>query len=397
MTLPNYTQFGGFNPETAGLAHLLSYHGVVSPHDKKPFSEAMLLGIAGGVGGGYWLFEFGDQANVYVGTRHLWQSPKLYVEKACQRLGVTPAFKETSGAKAAEKHLAEALAAGHPALVWVDLAHMPYAGLPKSLSGMLYHFVVVYGMDEAGVQLADRAPHGLTVTRQELSTARSRISSNKNRLMTIDPPAKKIDLKSAILDGIRIGCVELNKPKVANFGLPAIAKWADLVNHPKDKKGWPQVFAEGNHHFYGALRWCFVYLEIYQSPGMAFRGMYADFLEQAAVITRRPALAQAAAQYRALAAEWRALSHAFLPDTCPPLKKLRELLEENNAAREAGAPLEQIAQRGERIAELQQGFRDHPPYTSADRAALFADLQVRIRRIHAAEVEACEALAAAAG
>ena len=51
----------------------------------------------------------------------------------------------------------------------------------------------------------------------------------------------------------------------------------------------------------------------------------------------------------------------------------------------------------ERIAELQQGFRDHPPYTSADRAALFADLQVRIRRIHAAEVEACEALAAAAG
>ena len=42
MTLPNYTQFGGFNPETAGLGHLLSYHGVVSPHDKKPFSEAML-------------------------------------------------------------------------------------------------------------------------------------------------------------------------------------------------------------------------------------------------------------------------------------------------------------------------------------------------------------------
>lgn len=395
MILPRYTQFGGFNPEVSGLAHLLSYAGIVSPQDRKPLTETMLMGIAGGVGGGYWLFEFGSEANVFIGTRHLWQSPKLYLENACKRLGITPEFKETGGVKAAEKHLTDALDSGRPALVWVDMANMPYSGLPKNLSGMLYHYVVVYGVDEAGFHLSDRVPHGLIVTRKELSTARARISSSKNRLMTISPPPAKINLKDAILNGIRFGCAELNNPKIANFGLPALAKWAELVNHPTDKKGWPQVFAAGNHHFYAALRWSFVYLEIYQSPGGAFRGMYADFLDQAAAVVKRPALTEAAARYRALAAEWRALANAFLPDACPPLRQLRDLLLQNSAARGEGALLEEIAQRNEQIAVLQQGMREQPPYTAGDRAALFADLQVRIRRIHAAEVEACDALAAA--
>ena len=391
MTIRKYAQFGGANPETASLAHLLEFHGILSPHDDKPFSETMLLGIGGGIGGGYFLFEFGKQATVYIGSRHLWQNPKQYLERLCSRLGVPAAFTETAGAKAAAKHLTEAIASGHPAIAWVDLANLPYAALPKSLSGMVYHFVVVYGLDEKKnlAYLSDRAPAGITVTLEDLANARSRISSNKNRLMTVDKPKKKIDLKIAILGGIRACLDELNNPKISNFGLPAIAKWGDLVNNPKDKKGWPQVFADGDGHFYSALRWSFAYIETYQTPGAAFRGMYADFLDQAAPITGLSILTEAAAKYRALAEEWHHLADAFLPESSPALKTLRELVMRRHQlfAEQGAGP--QIQETAEKIEAALKETAANPPLTTGDRTALLAELQHRIRKIHEHELEAC--------
>ena len=38
-TLKKYAQFGGANPETASLAHVLEYQGILSPLDGKPLSE----------------------------------------------------------------------------------------------------------------------------------------------------------------------------------------------------------------------------------------------------------------------------------------------------------------------------------------------------------------------
>ena len=58
MILSNYQQFGGQHPETAGYKNILAYQGVKAPHTGKPFSEAMLLGIGGGLGAGYILWEF---------------------------------------------------------------------------------------------------------------------------------------------------------------------------------------------------------------------------------------------------------------------------------------------------------------------------------------------------
>ncbi len=397
MILKKYAQFGGMNPETASLAHLLEYHGILSPQDGKPFSETMLLGIGGGIGGGYFLFEFGKQANVYIGTRYLWQNPKQYLEQLCLRLGVPHAFTETAGVKAAAKNLNEAIASGHPAITWVDLANLPYAYLPKSLSGMVYHFIVVYGLDEKKnlAYLADRAPTGVTVTLEELANARSRISSNKNRLLTVEKPKKKIDLKAAILSGIHACLNELNNPKISNFGLPAIAKWGDLVNNPKDKKGWPQVFAEGDGYFYGALRWSFAYIETYQTPGAAFRGMYADFLEQAAPITGLSALSDAAAKYRALAEDWHGLADAFLPAAIAPLQALRELVRKRHTvfAEQGAGPW--VQETSESIETALKEVAANPPLTANDRPALFVDLQQRIRKIHQAEIEACALLSQA--
>lgn len=52
-TIGTYRQFGGVHPETAALANVLAANQIVAPHTGRPFSEAMLFGISGGLGMGY--------------------------------------------------------------------------------------------------------------------------------------------------------------------------------------------------------------------------------------------------------------------------------------------------------------------------------------------------------
>ncbi len=58
MILAAYNVIGGIHPETASVKNILAYHGVIAPHTGKPFSEPMLLGIGGGLGASYLLWEF---------------------------------------------------------------------------------------------------------------------------------------------------------------------------------------------------------------------------------------------------------------------------------------------------------------------------------------------------
>ena len=43
---------GGRHAEIAALANLLAEQGTLAPHTRRPYTEAMLLGIGGGIGGG---------------------------------------------------------------------------------------------------------------------------------------------------------------------------------------------------------------------------------------------------------------------------------------------------------------------------------------------------------
>src|SRR5262245_58558322 len=61
-------------PATTALRILLTHHGVRAPHTAEPFSEAMLFGIAGGIGIGVFSFyyEREDFASFYLAGRHQW-------------------------------------------------------------------------------------------------------------------------------------------------------------------------------------------------------------------------------------------------------------------------------------------------------------------------------------
>ena len=57
-TLENFTQFQGNYWDTASIRNALDYQGAKAPHTGQPYSEAMLLGISGGITFGYFTFHY---------------------------------------------------------------------------------------------------------------------------------------------------------------------------------------------------------------------------------------------------------------------------------------------------------------------------------------------------
>jgi hypothetical protein len=59
----------GRHPDTAALARLLAALGVTDPATGRTLSEATLLGVSGGIGFAYFVFEYEEGATLYLGGR----------------------------------------------------------------------------------------------------------------------------------------------------------------------------------------------------------------------------------------------------------------------------------------------------------------------------------------
>ena len=118
--------------------------------------------------------------------------------------------------------------------------------------------------------------------------------------------------------------VEHLSEKSDSFSLPAWRKWARMTTDTRNRKGWPTVFADG----LGVGSLC---ASIYTNAahGAHLRGLYADFLDEAAGLLERDSLTEAAAAWRKAAACWEAIVDAALP----PGDELRELIDRGDAAR----------------------------------------------------------------
>ena len=168
--------FPGGVPGATALRVLLTHAGICDPNTGKPFSEAMLFGIAGGIGIGIFSFFYEKEgwANFFIGGRHLWHDHKAYLLQACARFGIEPVIHETAGAKGAESALRAILEEHGTCVAWVDAAHLPHRALPGIMSGGGYHIVTVYGIDDAAgtALIGDLTDDPITIPMADLATAR---------------------------------------------------------------------------------------------------------------------------------------------------------------------------------------------------------------------------------
>src|SRR5918992_1150653 len=183
-----YILRGGTHPDTAALANTLANAGVTA--GGKRVSEELILGIGGGLGAGYILWQFtGQHPIVTLGFRNQWQYPDRWLVKTCSRLGIEATLHETSGHVTALRTLREALSKDGPRpLVWIDAQEIGYWHLPERLSGIWGYPVVVTGERDGRFFIDDRNSAPLSVDEETMRAARGRVPSFRNRLVTFDLP-----------------------------------------------------------------------------------------------------------------------------------------------------------------------------------------------------------------
>jgi len=394
-TLGDYQQFNGRHWETGAVHNFMAYCGHTLSHNGKPPGEALLMGISGGVMMGYFSFAYegyDPQANIL--TRNTFDP----LQTLLSRLGVEQSVKHTNSAERARRYLLETLEEGSPAIVWADTFSLAYNNLPHDdgMWGMLP--ILVFGYDEEGdiACIADRARVALTATSQELQEARSRVKNVKHRLLTLGPPNDD-KLVDAVNEGIK-DCLLLyleKPPKGAahNFGFAAYRHWADLLTKPKMRGSWAKEFPAGDK-LYAGLTSAYQFINLFGKDDPAERNVYVAFLDEAATILARPALNEAAAQFRQSAAAWQALSLTLLPDEIPLLQESRALMVRRHRLflDQGNAALQQIKDIDRRLAELRREASDAFPLDEDAAADLRRRIADRVMDVHDVEQGAVGAL-----
>jgi hypothetical protein len=385
----------GRHPDTATLTRLLAALGVTGPDGGRPLTEAMSLGIAGGVGFAYFVFEYEELTTLYLGGRlNSYVQRQDATEAALTRLGVPFQARRTTGPATAERQLRAALDQGRPVIATVDMARLAYRAVPDWLCGMTPQDVLVEAGDDGDPLLWDLAPAPIPVTWAELAEARAGVRSARHRLVVAEPPDGPVDLAGAAAAGIADTWPGMLEPPMRNFGVPGLAKWAELLTATGDPKGWPRLLEAPGRQFQ-LLTWLYDWVETAGTGGGFFRAMYAEFLEQAAGPLGRPGLARLAGGYRELAAAWTALAGAAaaaggdgpLARAAALLERRRRLVEDQGAA----AAGELAAVQAE-LAALARDTTDPQPLDTSARSARLADLRDRVLDLAEAEEAAAATL-----
>ncbi len=401
---PGPLHFPGNVPATTALRILLANQGVRAPHTGEPFSEAMLFGIAGGIGIGVFSFfyEKEDLATFFIAGRHQWHDNEAYLRGALDPFHIEPTIQETAGAKAAEQQLFETLERQAPCVAWVDAAELPHRAMPSQWSGSGYHVVVVHSLDREGgtALIGDLTDDPISIPLADLARARARIKKQKHRLLSIAPDAtgKALpDLDELIRGGLRRCHDGLLNPSLPgaknNARLESLDAWAKRMHGSRDKESWERVFRPGPNLWRGL---CSIhdFIEHYGTGGGLCRPLFADFLKEAASALSNANLATLSAQYAELGQAWSELADAALPSDIPAFLEAKTLQTRKAELLHDGAPAEDVRAIWRRLDELAKEVRERFPLPDADCADLRARLRTRILNLYKTEVAALAAIAA---
>ncbi len=400
LRLDGFDRFGGVHWTSAALAHALAWEDVAAPHSRRPLSEAMCFGIAGGIAAGY---AFAPSRSAGAGSgvslvgryREGVNGPEE-VEDALRRLGARTRVRETTGARAAERNLETALAAGHPAFVWCappPLLAEPWAGTCGT------YVLLVHGLDRRRrtALVADRARRSLELPLAELARLRAKVRAQRRRVLTFTPPARlgAVLLRRAITQGIRLGAADMLRPRVRTFNLPGLAEWSRQIANPASRRGWPRAFRGGR--LFAALRDVYDSIETAGTGGGLFRPLYAEFLREAAAVTGRRRLRTLARTYETLGTQWTGLAHTALPDRLPGFRRARALLARRaRLIRTGGAVLdERMEETRVAMRTIERRMRHAFPLDHVATMELLTRMSGEIADLHAAEARTARELWAA--
>lgn len=393
--LPDYTQFDGRYWDTGVIRNALDYQGAIAPHTGEPYSEALLLGISGGVTFGYFTFHYqGYDPQVNLLTRNTFEP----METILERLAIPRELLQTSSADKARQQLIDTIENGQAPIVWADMYQLPYNALDYDEYNWASMPVIVYGYDaQNGVaHIADRAYLGLTVPTDALDSARARVKKDKHRLMVLEHPDE-----SRLADAVRQGitdCIALMTEKpprgsAKSFGLKALNHWADMLEK-STKESWSQAYPTGRP-LLSVLMSAYTFLTpAFGKTMQAERDTYADFLDEASVILNNSALENVALRYRLAGKAWDGLICSLLPEDVPMLKQARFLIDYKTELllEKGSAETNKMLDLEHQMQTLKKDAESNFEMTDAEISDLRDEIRRHVLTVHDAEQEAVNAL-----
>lgn len=402
--LTGFHEFEGLHWETGAVRNALAYQGAIAPHNGQPYSEALLMGVSGGATFGYFTFDYqGFDPIISLITRNTFDP----LDTLCERLGIARTVMQTLSAEKGTVNLLNVLESGQPALVWADSLGLSYNALPPDAHNWDMQPVLVYGLESGQVYIADRSHRPLLVHADEFLHARGRVKKDKYRVISLGLPEER-----KLVPGVQKGlwqCIRLYTempPKGArhNFGFAAYQHWAEMLTNKRNPQGWMRFFPPGSRLYaalagYDAFPGVIGWITSWGSGNGAERGMFADFLDEAAIILQKPDLHESARIFRESQAEWLELAQIILPDEVAPLGKARQLLERRRGLflDQGQAALDEILNINQQLRELRASAGKEFPLTESEVWGLFERMRAQVLQIHDVEFKAVESMQAALG
>jgi hypothetical protein len=318
----------GDNFETSNVRNLLLASGV-------EVSEAMCLGIGGGIAAGYQFCPSVPNYGTLLGSGvqmiprvKMMTTNGAWYRDTFARLGVDVDVRESTGKKAAQANLQAGLAAGKLVVAWTTPLGLAQTANWTATCGM--YTVLVRGISGDKVEYSDHVSVR-KIGLEEFTAARERVCSLKNRTMTVTV-GKKLDWKGAVKAGLQETAGDFVKPKLGTFNLPGLKEGVGLLNGAKNKRAWPVVFPGAKVLL--PMRDLYESIELGTGGGL-MRPMYAAFLDEAAALLKAGELSEVAEQYRKLGEEWSAFAEFILPKPFAEMKKaLKKLAAGDQSQRE---------------------------------------------------------------
>lgn len=396
------TQFNGRHWETGSIHNALALQEIKAAHTGQPYSEALLLGISGGIAFGYFTFEYkGYLPHIALLTRNTFSPFSTILE----RLGIAQDIQQTNKADIAEKNLRKTLESGLYPILWADQFSLPYNNLPinEPMWGMMP--ILAVEMYHETVTIADRSSKPLHISMADLTKARGRVKEEKYRLITLDAP-QTAKLAGAVHKGIcqAISLFTEEPPRGArhNFGFAAYERLAEMLVNRRNKQGWERLFAPGVRMYHalagspvqpGAYHW----VNTWVSVDGADRGLYADFLLEAAQILSKPTLKESAGKFRESRKLWLTFADALLLDEVPMLAESKKLIQKKHELfiEKGEDAFPEIKQINARLNELLLQSEKDFPLSNAQAADLRANWRDILLKISGVERQAVELLQSA--
>lgn len=126
----------------------------------------------------------------------------------------------------------------------------------------------------------------------------------------------------------------------------------------------------------------------------AERGLYADFLDEAALILKKPALKELAEKFRESYELWLTFADALLPDDVPLLGESKKLIQKKHELfiNKGESALDDIRKINSRLNELLEESKTDFPLSDAQAAEFRANLRDVLLKISAIEQQAVDLL-----